>query len=417
MMAYAFAAADDAGRRSDTLELDPDLLLIQDKKDPPKKDPPKKDPKGKDVPPKKEEPDVLAQATNTGGEAPESSFTRMMGDWVGALYATQRIQVPAIKVNTVFPTGSRTQITRGVGQNGEPVLLRNTVTFPLPPGTTVTQTTETVTAQVPILSRGSLKIGENERPKPEDRVFITGNRFQGVPGPIFPQPLPTTSLNNGVPTTTQTFIPSQGQDTYVNRGVIGFEATFLDGLGSFGMRLPYLQQQGDGTLTDGDFGDLTFVLKVLAYSFGDSGISGGVVVTAATGPAIETIQGPIRSTLIQPWVGFFLSEGPFFAMGFSSVAFPTESLDTIIAFNDLGVGFMAYQDGAAYIAPMFEAHLTTPLNNRSDTAVLSVPDLLVLTAGVQFGYGPASITFGAALPVTGPRPYDYEGFVQINFRY
>ncbi len=153
---------------------------------------------------------------------------------------------------------------------------------------------------------------------------------------------------------------------------------------------------------------------------GQDGISGGLVVTAPTGPAIQSIQGPIRSTLIQPWVGFFVSEGDVFAMGFSSVAIPTDGRDTSILFNDLSVGVVVYRsptDFISYIAPMAEAHLTTPLDNRGDHALLSVPDLLVLTGGVQFGFGPASLALGIATPVTGPRIYKYEAFAQLNFRY
>ena len=290
----------------------------------------------------------------------------------------------------------------------------------LPPVTTIIPSNEEVVTQVLILSRGSFKIAENERPMPEDRVFLNYNYYQGVPGPKFPPPPQVTSLNGGVPTTTQTFIPSQGEDTYVNRGVIGFETTFLDGTASIGMRAPFVQRQGDGSLSDGDFGDLTFIFKYLALTNGTDGISGGLVVTAPTGPVIQTIEGPIRSTLIQPWVGFFVSAGDVFAMGFSSVAFPTDSRDTTIWFNDLGVGILLYQSPGelvSYIAPMAEVHVTTPLTNRGDNALLSVPDLVVLTGGVQFGFGPASLTLGLAMPVTGPRVYDFEAFAQLNFRY
>jgi len=428
-LAFAVAHSDDSEQRSDIIRLDPFAIQGQEppKKEPTKADPPAKGkellPKGKEPPKKKdaEIPDAFAQATNTGGEAPESSFSRMMGDWVGALYATQTIRVPSYKINTAFPKQNRVDRIVIPGPNGLPPRIINVNTqVPLPPVTTVVESIEELTAQVPILSRGPFKIGENERPMPEDRVFLTYNYFQGVPGPKFQTPPPVTSLNGGVPTTTQTFIPSQGEDYYVNRGVIGFETSFLDGMASFGMRAPFVQRQGDGSLTEADFGALTFVFKYLALTDGVNGISGGLVVTAPTGPAIQTIEGPIRSTLIQPWVGFFASAGEAFAMGFSSVAVPTDDRDTTIMFNDLSVGIVVFESPTglvSYVAPMVEAHLTTPLNNRGDNALLSVPDLLVLTGGVQIGFGPASVSLGVATPVSGPRIYNYEAFAQLNFRY
>lgn len=420
-IAFAVARPDDTGRGPEIIRLDPFAIQVQElpKKELPKKEPPAK---SKEPPKKKDfEPDAFAQATNTGGEAPESSFSRMMGDWVGALYATQTIRVPSYKISTSFPTQNRVTRIRLPDSSGEnPRFITVNSTVPLPPVTTVTESFDDVTAQVPILSRGSFKIGENERPLPEDRVFLNYNYYQGVPGPKFQAPPPVTVLNGGIPTTTQTFIPSQGADGYVNRGVIGFETTFLDGMASVGMRAPFLQRQGDGSLSDGDFGDLTFIFKYLALTDGTDVISGGLVVTAPTGPAIQTIEGPIRSTLIQPWVGFFANAGDVFAMGFSSVAIPTDGRDTTILFNDLSVGIILYQsptDLVSYISPMAEVHVTTPLNNRGDNVLLSVPDLVVLTGGVQIGFGPASLTLGVATPVTGPRIYDYEAFAQLNFRY
>src|SRR5262249_14424817 len=63
-------------------------LVEQDPKDKdaPKGPPAKEPPKSK-TPPKKEtpEPDAFARRPDVGGEAPAGSFSRMMGDWVGAI--------------------------------------------------------------------------------------------------------------------------------------------------------------------------------------------------------------------------------------------------------------------------------------------------------------------------------------------
>ena len=43
---------------------------------------------------------------------------------------------------------------------------------------------------------------------------------------------------------------------------------------------------------------------------------------------------------------------------------------------------------------------------------------MVLTEGVQIGLGSGtSVTVGVAVPVTGPRPFDLEAILQLNFRY
>jgi hypothetical protein len=145
----------------------------------------------------------------------------------------------------------------------------------------------------------------------------------------------------------------------------------------------------------------------------------GLVVTAPTGPAIPTVVGDIHSTLFQPWVGGLVSAGDFFAMGFSSLVIPTDGRDVTLLFNDVGVGVLAYRspDGA-WVAPTAEVHVTTPLNHRNGHGVVTVPDLVVLTEGVQVGLGGgSSLAVGVAVPVTGPRPFDWEAVVQFNVRY
>jgi hypothetical protein len=450
--------------------LEPVIRQAQDKKDPPKEAPKAKEmPKAKEPPPKPKdvvvEPDAFVRATDMSGEAPAGSFSRMMGDLVGGMYADTFITVPAIQVtsSTLFTTQSAIQTVQG--PNGE--LIRVLVTFPVPNGTitNVQQTLVTTRAQVPIIGRGAFKIAENERPLPEDRFILTYNYFNQVPGailgpgptvaglappgdslavsippttvtqiggpPQLPKPTPgaaaapvavavQTATFNGSPVVIRTLVPNP--DLTVHRGVVGFEKTLFDGMASIGVRAPYLHQGGgDGSLSADDFGDLTFVFKYLALTNGTDGLSVGLAVTAPTGPAIPTVVGNIHSTLLQPFVGGLMSFGDFFAMGFSSVLIPTDSRDVTILFNDIGVGFLAYRGGPdsaiSFIAPVSEVHVTTPLENRHGGGVIRVPDLVVLTEGVQIGFGPAALNLGIGIPVTGPRPFNFEGMVQFNLRY
>jgi hypothetical protein len=313
-----------------------------------------------------------------------------------------------------------------------PITPANTPNCPCPPGT-LPSTVLGVRAVVvtdPIVSRAgsAFKIAENESPIPVDRVFAYFNGFYnahsfggislggpGVVGSIFADPSLAPQINNLT-------IVVPGRRVNVYREVVGFEKTFLDGITSVGIRLPVFQQ--DGTDTGEGIGDMSVVLKGVLFGDPRAGrvISGGMVITAPTGPGIDTLLGDIQSTLLQPWTGFYARGDSFYAHGFSSLVVPTSSKDVTVAFNDLGVGYFArpYDPSrlVSLIAPTFEAHLSTPLNNRDRTEVVRVVDTLVFTGGVHVGLGARSLlTLAAATPVTGPRPFDIEASVLFNLRF
>jgi hypothetical protein len=66
-----------------------------------------------------------------------------------------------------------------------------------------------------------------------------------------------------------------------------------------------------------------------------------------------------------------------------------------------------------------EVHVTTPLNHRGALSEpVGVSDLVDLTFGTSFGIGQKStLTFGVAVPVVGPRPFDLEAQVLFNCRF
>jgi len=422
----------------------PDAIIIQVQAEPKGKEPP---PKAKE-PPRAAEPDAIAR-TDISQEAPEGFFTRMMGDWIGATYANQIVTLPGTQATTrTLTTTVRTFQT--VFLNGEPTRVPVIMTVPAGTVTTIAPTLVTTQALVPILSRGAFKIAENERPTPEDRFILSYNGYSGVPGalPVSPglistttpgPPLPTAIVparpgpqarqpvlvsqdlvGGGAPTLVQTVVPSP--NTFVHREVVGFEKTFFDGVASVGVRAPFFQQQGDGSLAGSDFGDLTFVFKYLAWTNGPDALTAGLAVTAPTGPAIPTVGGDIHSTILQPFLGARAQAGDVFALAFSSVAIPTDTRDVTILFNDLSVGFVMHVTDPTglvrWVAPAAEVHITTPLTHRNGTGLVSVPDLVVLTGGVEIGFGAGtSVNLGVATPVTGPRPFDVEAIFQLNFRY
>jgi hypothetical protein len=111
----------------------------------------------------------------------------------------------------------------------------------------------------------------------------------------------------------------------------------------------------------------------------------------------------------------------WYLIAFSSFLIPTDSRDVNIWFNDIGIGYSLYdcrREGLliSSLTPMIEGHLTTPLDHRGQTDPITVPDIFVLTGGVEIGLGCRSVlTVGGAVPLTGPRPFSGEGIVQFNY--
>src|SRR5205823_2290437 len=150
------------------------------------------------------------------------------------------------------------------------------------------------------------KIDENESPRPVDRVFLNYNYYNGI--------------GSGV----------AGFPTYdVHRETLGFEKTFLGGDASIGLRVNAIQSAGDGSFSRSDFGDMTIVTKfALVNEPNGNVLSGGLAVTAPTGPDLILLDGSrLHSTLLQPWTGFIYVWDRLYAHGFSSIIIPTESRD------------------------------------------------------------------------------------------
>jgi hypothetical protein len=252
---------------------------------------------------------------------------------------------------------------------------------------------------VPIVTRGSFKIAENESPRPQERVFINFNYLN----------------------TTNTFGPGAGSfDLY--RETIGFEKTFLDGDASFGFRVPIIQKDGLSSISMNGFGDISLLLKFAALCDHQTGnvLSGGLVVTAPSGRNPRLITGSdFNSTLLQPWVGFIYNEDRFYTHGFAAVIIPTEARDVTFLAGDLGAGYRLAQARGSIITavvPTLEAHLNIPLNRGGvGSGLVGFPDQFITTAGVHLGLcHRAFLTFGAATPLFGPRPFEFEYITQLN---
>lgn len=252
-----------------------------------------------------------------------------------------------------------------------------------------------------IAARSGVKIAENESPRPLDRAFITYNYFNGI----------------------NTFGGGQAD---LHRGIIGFEKTFLEGGGSFGLRLPFLQGDGPGSVAADGFGDLSIIGKYAFYNDPSTGdlLSGGLVVSVPTGISSRLANGStLSSVLIQPWAGFILGLDDLFVQGFTSFLIPTDRDDITLYTLDTGIGYRLYRgDGDAFInaiIPTFEAHLNVPLSSHGPGALVYFPDAAVfLTGGVHFQCaGNSWLTLGAVVPVSGPQLNDVEFVAQFNLRF
>jgi hypothetical protein len=406
----------------------PDLgdLLAQgkDKKDkedktkslpPPVKEPPKQP--APEAPPT----DIFAQSPTAGAEAPSGFNPLMIGDPPPLFFGLRSISVTGLQTTQSFQSVTTTTVV--IGPAGDRMIVTTTSLVAV---TQQQQIATTNTVRVPILGPAAFKIAENESPLPQDRVFLTYNFYDNVHGPAsgLPHAVTVNTTVNGLPATITTQIPGVSQPNLnVNRGVVGFEKTFLGGDASFELRAPMIDQEGDPLSPTNALGDLTMILKYALWR-NDAGscVSLGLGLTAPTGPEFATINGDFSSFLLQPFVGYRWSADRYFVQGFSSLVIPTNTQDPTLLFNDLGVGYMLYRAAGdrplSFVAPTIEAHLTTPLDHRSVTDAVVVPDLLVLTGGVQLGlFRRATLNLGAATPITGPRLFNVEAIGHLNIRF
>lgn len=263
------------------------------------------------------------------------------------------------------------------------------------------------TARIPHLGRGSFAIAENESPRPQDRIFATYNYVNSV----------------GIFSTTGT--PLAHAD--LHREVIGFEKAYFDDRVSFGLRAPLLQTRGAG-LSDSDFGDLTLIGKLALLNNRTTGdvVSIGVAVTTANGPDASLPDDPtFHTTLVQPFVGYLWNFERLYLHGFSAIIIPSDAKDVTLLTNDIGLGYrlLGGDDGGRWITsltPTIEAHVATPLTHRglSNGQVIGFPDLFVLTSGVHIGLGSRStLSTGFAVPLSGPRIFDYGVMAQLNINF
>ena len=413
-------------------------------------------PKASDVPGPKA-PDAKVEPPPANPEAPNfppltsaalgdsqvaMSAPQIMGDF-GGYSIRKTIFVPVTLLTTT--TQFRTVVTE---PSSGPII---TSTNLLSTMTSPSRLLIPVPVQVPVVSRAGsgFKIADDDSPIPTDRVFFSYNNFDGLRGQAgFNQGTFVSSTTTGTPvtvfpisativritttpgTTTSATVNALATATPqvdLNREIFGFEKTFLDGYASFELRVPIYQSMSESIANGGfagdDFGDVTTVLKFALVKETDRDFSVGLATTFPTGPAIVGDDVNIRAVLFQPFVGFYRGYGDFFVQGFTSLVASTSSQDPTLIFNDYAFGYRLYRGPQGQfltsVSPAFEVHVTTPLDSHGDDATgLIVTDIVSFTGAVHFGFGANStLSVGCNVPATGPRPYNAEAIVQLNYRF
>jgi hypothetical protein len=266
----------------------------------------------------------------------------------------------------------------------------------------------------------NFKISENQSPKPQDRVFFDFNYYNNV--------------NGAVNAVDQTHVDHMKAYTYM----WGFEKTFDNGNGSFGMRLPLNTLTADSnpigavsTPTSSALGNLDLFAKYILKQNTQTGslITAGFALTPQTAttrfagaPYVQSLN----TTYFQPFIAYLWRADRLYVQGFSGFDFPANNADVTLMYNDIGLGYFVYRDEdrshfLTAIAPTFEVHVNSPFNHRNpfnvyDPAASATVCNLTYGVNVLF-YGRSMLTAALVTPVTSPKPFDTECALYFNWFY
>jgi hypothetical protein len=263
-----------------------------------------------------------------------------------------------------------------------------------------------------------LKVAEGASPRPIDRVFLDFNYYDNLGRQNLTAPLHEVDLY---------------------RYVFGFEKTFLDGKASVEVRVPFFTLDAQATsdapgasFTSTYLGNISAIGKYVVWENKETGslISAGAILTVPTAATQRVDLGPSTMAFVAPFVGYILSSGDFYLQGFSSIIFPVARPQSIVLFNDIGVGYFAYRDASGTglirsVAPTFEVHVMTPLRQPNGLAdefgifdTERLPDIVDLTFGATIEFSKrTTLGLGVCTPVTGPKPFDVEAIAQLNVQF
>ncbi len=284
--------------------------------------------------------------------------------------------------------------------------------------------------------RGTLKISENDKAMPMDRVFFSYNHFHNA----------LDTFNSGFP------VGSLPIDQYT----IGGEKTFCDGLCSLELRLPLnaipYYADSEFNVDNGHLGNLAVTFKQLLLLTETTAVAAGLGVDAPTGS--DTAGQGVNSTYVirnnavhlSPFLGLLtMPNDRYFLQGFLQVDLATNGNQVIFGGQDLGdlheqtllyvdlsIGYWLHRNPRGClitgIAPVLEYHYSSTLQNADIVTgydgyqVLSYGniynrlDISNITAGVHTELGKTTVRVGGVFPLrTGSnRSFDAEVQVSIN---
>jgi len=281
-----------------------------------------------------------------------------------------------------------------------------------------------------------VKISENDKALPMDRVFFIYNHFQNA---------------------LEANVVGLGARSFpIDQYTLGLEKTFRDGLWSVELRLPFSRTpRVVGTDLDvdvGDVGNLAITIKRLLYASESTAIGIGLPIQAPTGDD-TTGEGAVSSYSLSndavhlaPFVGFLNAPNDrVFCEGFLQVDVPTngnrasfggtdlgELSEQSLLFVDLALGYWLHRNpyGRAVtgVAGMVEYHYTTTLEDAGTVSgtdgfqvlrfgnLANRMDISNLTIGLHTELGKTTVRVGGVFPLSGGsnRLYDAEVQVSIN---
>ncbi|QDU28560.1 hypothetical protein ETAA8_36630 [Anatilimnocola aggregata] len=301
-----------------------------------------------------------------------------------------------------------------------------------------------------------VKIGENNRALPTDRLIFSYSHFQNAlqfsETPFFGPGGPTTQL-----------FP-------VDRYTLGIEKTFFDGTWSCEVRMPFqgaFDFQGTGIGGNGgQVGNLALILKHLLFVDEELAIVAGMGIDTPTGSNFtltDFVSFPSSEITFQndslhllPFIGMLWGgDRPYFINAFlqldlaangnridaGPVGGPATTLGLFneqnLLFADLGTGYWLFQDefndGLTSLAAILELHYTSALQDtdivvgNAGTRPITYTnnfnrfDILNVTAGFQAQFNNVtSVRVACVVPLLAGvdrRFFDNELQVQINHRF
>ncbi|MEC8554529.1 MAG: hypothetical protein VXZ82_05915 [Planctomycetota bacterium] len=289
------------------------------------------------------------------------------------------------------------------------------------------------------VSFGGMRVSENNVALPQDRIWFSYHHMHNA----FQLP---------------------ANDVSLDRFVLGFEKTFLDGAASLEFRLPMagsLDPSDTSTAyAGGSFGNLDVIFKRVLFANDRRVVAAGVRVETPTGSswsAKSLTSGPASFTLdpsavhITPYLGCLRQlDDIWFVNSFFQLDMATNGDRLITSLNngptqefkvnpppmlqiDIGGGvwLVTPSDSAVGWAAISELHLATalgeddaflvdPIGGSPNVFVDQIPirNILNLTNGLhaQINSG-FSVRMGISVPLLNDRIFDTEAMVQVNRRF